>query len=1136
MRRYLAAAIAAAAILVPPGSAVAAPEPGDYRENDFGGGVNYNIVPPGQNGGANPAEAAEFGATGTPPPHSHDQNDMYANLVYNSPGLKRSQILDFFKDQSFGVRPGDVERTYTPACAVLSPPSPRSDRCGEVTIVRDKGFGIPHVYGENRAALMFGLGYITAEDRLVLADVLRHAGRGELSEFAGGANAEMDAETYEAAPYQSEAEYQAQFDRGPEAARRAGIPVEEAVQVQEDVRNYVDGINQYIAEYRVDPSKQDVLYPALGHPQGPEPWKVTDVIAAGALVAGIFGKGGGGELEAATALQDAQAKFGGGEGRKIWKDFLSGDDPEAPRTVHKGSFEYRQLPDGKARGAALPDPGSLEREPVVVGSSGSGAAKRGQRSAKGILNDILKPLRELEDSSNALLVSARESKGGNPTVVFGPQTGYFAPQLLMEQDAHAPSTEEFGPAIHSRGVAFVGTNLYVQLGRGVDYSWSATSAGQDIVDVYALDLCEPDGSEPTKESMHYVFEGECLPMEVLEKTITWTPNAADDTPPGSQTMRMLRTKAGLVSHRATIDGEPVVFARLRATYKHEVDSAVAFAHWNSPEQTFDVESFQDGAYKNDLTFNWFYADDKQIGYFNSGANPVRPEGLHPNMPVRGGDLDLMWKDFDPDFISFERQAQSEHAQVVDQEYLTSWNNKWAKGMRCDGLACYTPVYRSDALDSRIEQEIAGNGKMSLVELVDAMEDAGTVDIRGQYMLPAVLEVMKRSGNADSPAYRLMKRWSRSGAHRRDRDDDGAYDDAEAVKIMDAWYPLMVEGQFDPKLGTELRETLIGSIHDAPGPVGSAFNETTYGFVEKDMRNLLGEGVKQPYSRVYCGNGQLGACGSMLGETLEQAAATDPSELYGSEGCELNNGTAASPQMCNDAVDATDVTLAAPPPFHWINRPTFQQVVSYPSGRAGPGGRGPIAPDSCRTTLGNADSTTAGTGEGETLKGTRGDDVINGFGGRDTVVGRAGEDCLTGNGDRDTIRGKQGRDVALGGPGGDFMKGNRGADRFEGKTGRDRIRLAAGRDLGKGQGGKDTINTGEGRDRIAGGPGGDRLFGAQGNDRIRGGRGDDVLKGGGGRRNVLDGGPGRDRCVIVRRRANETRNCEVVVVGGARRVK
>ena len=70
----------------------------------------------------------------------------------------------------------------------------------------------------------------------------------------------------------------------------------------------------------------------------------------------------------------------------------------------------------------------------------------------------------------------------------------------MEQDVHAPT-------IDARGAAFPGVNLYVQLGRGRDYAWSATSAGQDIIDTFAVELCEPDGSAPTIDSTHYRFRG-----------------------------------------------------------------------------------------------------------------------------------------------------------------------------------------------------------------------------------------------------------------------------------------------------------------------------------------------------------------------------------------------------------------------------------------------------------------------------------------------------------------------------------------------------------------------------------------------------------------------------------------------------
>ena len=96
--------------------------------------------------------------------------------------------------------------------------------------------------------------------------------------------------------------------------------------------------------------------------------------------------------------------------------------------------------------------------------------------------------------SNALLVSGANSASGHPLAVFGPQVAYFAPQILMEEDLH-------GPGIDAKGAAFPGVNLYVQLGHGRDYAWSATSAGQDIIDTFAVPLCD---------ATHYRFRGQCL--------------------------------------------------------------------------------------------------------------------------------------------------------------------------------------------------------------------------------------------------------------------------------------------------------------------------------------------------------------------------------------------------------------------------------------------------------------------------------------------------------------------------------------------------------------------------------------------------------------------------------------------------
>src|SRR5207244_2839884 len=140
-------------------------------------------------------------------------------------------------------------------------------------------------------------------------------------------------------------------------------------------------------------------------------------------------------------------------------------------------------------------------------------------------------------ASNWELVSGAHSATGHPIGVMGPQVGYYVPQILMEEDLH-------GPGIDARGASFPGVNLFVELGHGRDYAWSATSAGQDITDTFAVDLCNPSGGTVDKSSDYYTFRGQCLKMDDLVRSNTWKPTAVDMTLPGSETIKVQRTNLG----------------------------------------------------------------------------------------------------------------------------------------------------------------------------------------------------------------------------------------------------------------------------------------------------------------------------------------------------------------------------------------------------------------------------------------------------------------------------------------------------------------------------------------------------------------------------------------------------------------
>src|SRR3954470_7556751 len=877
-------------------AAFAAADP--YRHGDFRG--FRNILPPGENGFDNGQQLLDFETNKTYPPHANDQLAMYGDLVHVAPRLKRADIGKYFKDASFGVKSGDVERQY----------SPRSD----VTILRDKGFGTGHVYGSTREGTMFGAGYIAAEDRLFFIDVLRHLGRAQLTSFAGGAqgNQAFDESQWQIAPY-TEADLQRQVDQLDDLYGAEGK------QIQDDVKSYVDGINAYIDEAKMNPNLMPGEYAAINKPTGPDPWKATDLIATAALVGGIFGKGGGRELPSALVLQAAQKRFGAAKGRRVWSDFRSAEDPEAPMTVHTGRrFNYEATPRKIAKGSvALPDAGTVKPVPVKQTGGAGGGGGGGTCLPTAV---ICLP----KSNSNALVVSGRESKSGHPLAVFGPQTGYFAPQILMDEDLH-------GPGVQARGASFPGVNLYVELGRGQDYAWSATSAGQDIVDTYAVDLCNADGSAPTIDSTGYMYAGKCQEMEKLERDNTWVPSAADQTAPGSESLVAYRTALGIVTARATIKGTPVAYTVLRSTYMHEVDSARGFSDFNNPDKMRSPADFKRAAYKIGYTFNWLYVDNKRDAYFNSGNNPVRRARVNPNFPVRAR-KQFLWRGFNAAAQTAKYTPASKHPQLLDQDYLTSWNNKQAPGYRAaDSQWGYSSVYRSQPLSDRIKRGIRGKKKMTLVGLINAMEDAGTVDLRADKALPLALKVIgKPTDPALKAAVAKLRAWVRAGGHRRDRDNNGSYEHSEAIRILDAWWPLWMKAEFGGRLGKDLYGAVQSmlSLDNPPNNhgdhLGSAYQDGWYGYASKDLRTVLGQKVRGRYSMVYCGS--RAKCRAALRKSLAAALrADDPMKVYGGASVGADAGRDGD-QKCFDAVRMRPLGAVTQPLIDWINRPTFQQVV------------------------------------------------------------------------------------------------------------------------------------------------------------------------------------------------------------------
>jgi acyl-homoserine lactone acylase PvdQ len=434
----------------------------------------------------------------------------------------------------------------------------------------------------------------------------------------------------------------------------------------------------------------------------------------------------------------------------------------------------------------------------------------------------------------------------------------------------------------------------VQLGRGQDYSWSATSAGNDVIDHFVERLCGDD--------THYLYNGECREMTTF--------NAGTLGFGAGQPVVFKETVHGQVIGYATVRGERVAISQKRSTRGREVASATGFADFNA-NNLDSAEDFFRSAAKIDFTFNWFYADHKDIAMYSSGRVPIRDPRVRLGLPTEGtGEYE--WKGF----VADERHP---HGKNPSAGVITNWNNKPARGWpAADDTWSYGPVHRNNLLEDAINRQT----DHSLASTVAAMNRAATQDLRATHGIRAVIGVLDTGPAPTQRAARmlaLLKDWRAQGSSRLDRDLDGGIDHPGAA-ITDASWRKIADAVMSPVLGPQLNELASLIPRDQPpSPQGSAFITGWYGYVDKDLRTQLGLPVKGRFSTRYCGGGNFAACRASLWAALDAAGA----ELAAAQGPNPDAWRAdANPERIQFAPGFLPTTM------RWTNRPTFQQAISY----------------------------------------------------------------------------------------------------------------------------------------------------------------------------------------------------------------
>ncbi len=586
------------------------------------------------------------------------------------------------------------------------------------------------------------------------------------------------------------------------------------------------------------------------------PWTRNDTYAAAALIASQFGRGGGDETRRSLFLSALQTRLGAERGRTVFNDLRQHVDADSTVSAQTYSALNPQSPTG----GVILDDGSF--------SPSGGTA-------------VSAPLRL--SMSNAVLVSARRSSTGHPLLVSGPQVGFSYPATFTELDLH-------GGDIDARGISFPGI-VPILVGRGKDFVWSAQSSHSDVIDHYVETRCGDD--------THYLHQGTCRPMG------TFAAGTLDGKP-----LTFRTTVHGPVLGYATTGGVRVAISSKRSNSGREILSVFAFQDLNQ-NKVRSAKDFLRAMNQVEFSFNWVYADARDIAFFSAGRLPRRPGTTNWGLPSSGTGTQE-WQGFAP---------FREHAQGINPKwgYIVGWNNRpGPKYPAADDTWNWGSVQRVDLLKA----QVAARKKHTLASAVAAMNVAATQDLRVVRVWPTIADVLS-SGPSPSPRaskmLQLVHSWRAAGGNRLDRDLDAKIDAAGAA-IMDAAWPKLADAVLKPVLGplTE-RLAALESRDDAANNQGSAYDNGWYSYVDKDLRTLLGRPVKQPFNVRYCGNGDLAACRASLWDAMEAAGA----ELAAAQGPSASAWRAdATPERIRFSGGVMKNTM------RFANRPTFQQVMTF----------------------------------------------------------------------------------------------------------------------------------------------------------------------------------------------------------------
>lgn len=326
---------------------------------------------------------------------------------------------------------------------------------GQVTIYRD-AMGVPHIVGATSAAVMYGLGYATAQDRLVQLELARRGAQGRRAEVLGASALPSDITGRDRALPSREL-----------MRMYAAIPKEFKVMMQ----SFVDGINRQITEIAKDPLHK-TPYEFTRWGIEPRPWTLLDYLG---YVASVPNGRDSYELQNLDFLKAMIARYGEKTGRLIFEDVVPISDPDSPTTIPPG--------EDLAPAQPMPQPGPYPVKPL---------------SLTGAPTTLAVPPAHLPAAASRCLV-------------IGPQRSASGHVLMMEATADGPESHLYGGGFDTAGFSTPGWGPPV-MGRSLAHGWLMTSGQADTTTTYAERL------DPANK-YRYWFKGAWRTMQHRFETI-----------------------------------------------------------------------------------------------------------------------------------------------------------------------------------------------------------------------------------------------------------------------------------------------------------------------------------------------------------------------------------------------------------------------------------------------------------------------------------------------------------------------------------------------------------------------------------------------------------------------------------------